>query len=350
MDNLITETNSRLQELIDNLTVIKNEYETKLKNNNDQIETELDKVKKYKEEFFIAKQKIEKMNSDIEGFEADYKNLVERFKDDELANILIAANKEISSKIEERRKKIAKDKIAMNELVELAEECKNKLVKLTAEKKALELCLAKILDSHEYYSKSLSQIIVYSEEHRGDLCSCFYEESSDNTLETEKDTKIADEDDILIDDEEDSINLKDEIDEEEHIELEQNDLVEDMIDVIELTNDDEEDDIVEEELVLDEEDENDIVDDDSLDEETLEADLNITDDDDTLEDIEIDLEDEEDEFDTSSILEDTNHTMQIDDIHSSLYDLNDSLDLENLLGLDDELEDDDSLYENEKED
>ena len=60
------------------------------------------------------------MNADIVGFSEDYKKLVERFKDDELANILIAANKEISLKIEERKRKIIKDKASMNELVEKA--------------------------------------------------------------------------------------------------------------------------------------------------------------------------------------------------------------------------------------
>ena len=115
MDNLISETNTRLQEIIDNLTTIKTEYENKLRRSSREIDVELDKVNKYKEDFFVAKQKIEKMNSDIEGFEADYQNLVERFKDDELANILIAANKEISAKIDERKRKIARDKLAMNE-------------------------------------------------------------------------------------------------------------------------------------------------------------------------------------------------------------------------------------------
>lgn len=138
MDNLISETNTRLQEIIDNLTTIKTEYENKLRRSSREIDVELDKVNKYKEDFFVAKQKIEKMNSDIEGFEADYQNLVERFKDDELANILIAANKEISAKIDERKRKIARDKLAMNELIEKAELSKNKLVKITAEKKALE--------------------------------------------------------------------------------------------------------------------------------------------------------------------------------------------------------------------
>ncbi len=179
MDNLISETNTRLQEIIDNLTTIKTEYENKLRRSSREIDIELDKVNKYKEDFFVAKQKIEKMNSDIEGFEADYQNLVERFKDDELANILIAANKEISAKIDERKRKIARDKLAMNELIEKAELSKNKLVKITAEKKALELCLAKILDAYEFYSRALTQVIEYTQENTSDLSKCFFENNKD---------------------------------------------------------------------------------------------------------------------------------------------------------------------------
>lgn len=179
MDNLISETNTRLQEIIDNLTTIKTEYENKLRRSSREIDVELDKVNKYKEDFFVSKQKIEKMNSDIEGFEADYQNLVERFKDDELANILIAANKEISAKIDERKRKIARDKLAMNELIEKAELSKNKLVKITAEKKALELCLAKILDAYEFYSRALTQVIEYTKENTSDLSKCFFENNKD---------------------------------------------------------------------------------------------------------------------------------------------------------------------------
>lgn len=178
MDNLISETNGRLLEIIDNLTTIKEEYETKLNANNKEIDTQLEKVQKYKADFFESKAKIEKMNSDIEGFESDYKKLVERFKDDELANILIAANKEISLKIDERKRKIVKDKSAMNELVDKAENVKQKLVKLTAEKKALELCLSKILDAFEFYSRSLNQIINYSNDNKDNLCACFHEGTS----------------------------------------------------------------------------------------------------------------------------------------------------------------------------
>lgn len=323
MDNLITETNQRLQELINNLTTIKNEYESKLNNNNKEIEEQLNKVKSYKEDFFSSKQKIEKMNSDIEGFEEDYKKLVERFKDDELANILIAANKEISAKIEERRKKISRDKIAMNELVELAEQCKTKLVKLTAEKKALELCLARILDSHEYYSKSLTQIINYSEENRDNLSSCFYEGEVNPNINIQENsnnsyfgTNVEDIEEIILENDFDTIDLDDDYDDDDEEEYEVKDLEKEEIEEINIDHDfDGSDDLINEdeeiEISIDDIDIDDV--DQVLDE--IEFDEN--------EEIENDLEDEE----ISELVQE------------------DEDDLEDYIGIDDELEDDDSLYE-----
>ena len=67
----------------------------------------------------------------------------------------------------------------MNELIEKAELSKNKLVKITAEKKALELCLAKILDAYEFYSRALTQVIEYTQENTSDLSKCFFENNKD---------------------------------------------------------------------------------------------------------------------------------------------------------------------------
>lgn len=173
MDNLINETNERIQQIIDNLETIKVEYERKIEEASKQFEIEVAKSKKYKEDFFTAKAKIDKMNKDIAGFEEDYKNLVDKFKNDELANILIAANKEISSKVDERKRKILKDRAAMNEVVGKAESVKSKMIKLTAEKKALESCLVKILDSYNYYTNALAPIIEFANEHRDNLCQSY---------------------------------------------------------------------------------------------------------------------------------------------------------------------------------
>ena len=201
MDNLVSETNLRLQEVIDNLGTIKKEYEKKLKANDKQINSELAKVKKYKKDFFEAKEKVEKMNDDIVGFSEDYKKLVERFKDDELANILIAANKEISLKIEERKRKIIKDKASMNELVEKAETVKESLVVLTQEKEALESCYVKICDAEEYYRRSLNEIIDYSNDNKDNLCSYFDDANAiiESAKEEKEEENLVNLDDMNID-------------------------------------------------------------------------------------------------------------------------------------------------------
>lgn len=197
MENLINETNGRLKEIINNLQTIGREYEDKLNKNAELIESEKEKANKYKNDFAEAEAKVNKMNADIQGFESDYNHLVEKFKDDELSNILIAANREISAKIDERKKKILKDQIAMNSLVQKAESVKTKLVKLYAEKKVLEYCYQQIVDAYDYYSTELGKIINYSNEHRDYLCEC-YEEKDEGTQTSDDTMTIEHQDDVIV--------------------------------------------------------------------------------------------------------------------------------------------------------
>lgn len=319
MDNLISETNNKLQSIASSLQTIKDEYESKLEDNTKEMSVELETVKKYKEEFFSSKQKVEKMNSDIEGFERDYQNLVERFKDDELANILIAANKEISSKIEERKRKIIRDKKAMNELVAQAEVAKEKLVKLNAEKAALEVCLAKISDACEFYSTAIDRIVSYTESNEENLCNCFHEKediSNEKELsELEQEiNNITVEEDIL--NQEIPIVEEDDEDDDEVTEIILDDIDDDEEEEISEQKDDEEDNEKLEEIVLDEEE-----------------------------------QDEEEEFDKTIIMDaivdqdkDSEFNISDEDIEKTLTDLDlDEEDIE----IDDELEEDDSLYKKE---
>ena len=173
MNDLIKETNSTIEEAIVNLFSAKTENEHKLAELSQEVEKQLQNVKEYKESFNRSKEKITKMNDDIKGFEADYQNLVDKFQNDELQNILVSANKEITLKIDERKKKIKDEQIEMNKLVQKASISKQKLVKLTAEKKAVQLKLNCILDAYEFYNTTLSEIIDYSTSHSDDLCSYF---------------------------------------------------------------------------------------------------------------------------------------------------------------------------------
>jgi chromosome segregation ATPase len=144
-------------------------------------------VKDYKEAYYEAKEKIDNLNADIEEFKEEYKKLVDKFKDDELSNILVGANKEISAKINERKLTIQKDTDAMNKLVSDAEDIKKELIKLNAEKKALEILLNKSMDISKFYESTLSDIIAYSNENPDNLCGYF---KQDKTKASQKHTNV----------------------------------------------------------------------------------------------------------------------------------------------------------------
>jgi len=163
MDSFIVEINDKLRGMLDDIESQKQDYSEKLEQITGEIENKLEEVKNYKEDFYNRKQTIERMQNDIAGFEHDYQQMVDKLKDTELANILVSVNKEVSSKIDERKRMINKDIDAMNELVDKAEGVKNVLVQLKAEKKALELCYSRITDMKDVYSKGFKDLIDYSE-------------------------------------------------------------------------------------------------------------------------------------------------------------------------------------------
>ena len=170
MDNAIKETNKKLEEIVNILNENKENYQTKYNDINKVINQKLEQVKEYKEDYYAAKEKIDNLNADIEEFKEEYKKLVNKFKDDELSNILIGANKEISAKINERKLTIQKDTDEMNKLVSEAESIKQDLITLNAEKKALEILLNKSMDIAKFYESTLMEIVNYSNENPEDLC------------------------------------------------------------------------------------------------------------------------------------------------------------------------------------
>lgn len=218
--SLINETNTKLKEIVENIRTIKDEYEVKLADNKSQIDQELSKVDEYKNLFYEAKKKIQKMSDDINGFEEDYRNLVEKFQDDELSNILTGVSKEINSKIKEKKRNIQKDQNEMNSLIDKAQEAKKTLVKLTSEKKALELVLRQVTDVYKYYDEEFERLINYT---------------TDNF-----DNLHPDEEAFEINDVEEDINFEDiEIDEKEEIVTDE-DVNKEVVEVQEENKDEEE--------------------------------------------------------------------------------------------------------------
>ena len=178
MDNAIKETNKKLEEIISVINENKEKYQEKYNEINKIINNKLEMVKDYKDKYYEAKEKIDNLNADIEEFKEEYKKLVDKFKDDELSNILIGANKEISAKINERKLTIQKDTDEMNKLVSEAENIKKELIKLNAEKKALEILLNKSMDISKFYESTLGDIIAYSNENPDNLCGYFKQDKT----------------------------------------------------------------------------------------------------------------------------------------------------------------------------
>lgn len=181
MDNAIKETNKKLEEIVSVLNDNKERYQKKYNDITKKINEKLELVKEYKENYYAAKEKIDNLNADIEEFKEEYKKLVNKFKDDELSNILIGANKEISAKINERKLTIQKDTDEMNKLVSEAEEIKKELITLNAEKKAIEILLNKSMDIAKFYESTLLEIVNYSNENPDNLYKYFSQEKIKNS-------------------------------------------------------------------------------------------------------------------------------------------------------------------------
>ncbi len=169
MNDLLQETNVKFEGIIIDLENLKSEYVEKIRIVDEEIAEELNVVKNYKNDFFVAKDKIEKTNNDIQTFEKEYNSLIEKFKDDEIGAILLNSNRDLEAKIEEKKQQIIQQKRDINNLIQKAEMAKDKLVKLTAEKKILELRLTDVEDIYQYYKKAIEDIIDFTKKNEKDI-------------------------------------------------------------------------------------------------------------------------------------------------------------------------------------
>jgi hypothetical protein len=241
------------------------------------------------------------MSDDINGFEEDYRNLVEKFQDDELANILTGVSKEINAKIKEKKRNIQKDQQEMNTLIDKAQDAKKSLVRLTAEKKSLENTLRQVTDVFKYYSEEFERISLYTSENFDNL------HPDDEAFDTDNVDEDINIDDIEIDEKEEIVTDED-IDstDDEVVELEINEPeneVHEEEDTMEETNEQEYQEEFEEE-----------VEDNSDDEELEFAEESIEDEEETSEEDDDEQDEEQVDFDIDNIV--INDDLEDDDEES----------------------------------
>lgn len=141
-----------------NLSVVKNEIDEKVVT-----------ASKYKEDVETARKTIINLETEISELESDLKELNEKFGSKNFKEILAAGDKEINTKITEKRASISEQNSIISDITKKAQQLKKELTKLKDKKVAIEEDLNKTLVLEGYYKKRINAIIDFSVEHPGEL-------------------------------------------------------------------------------------------------------------------------------------------------------------------------------------
>lgn len=123
----------------------------------------------YKVNVEDARTIIAGLENEISDLENDLKHLNETFGSKNFTEILSAGNKEINTKIIEKRAAISQQNQRILDLTEKAHVLKEDLIKLKQRKASLEESLNKSVSLERYYDLRITDIITYSEEHSNEL-------------------------------------------------------------------------------------------------------------------------------------------------------------------------------------
>ncbi len=141
-----------------NLSVVKNEIDEKVVT-----------ASKYKEDVEAARNSIISLETEISELESDLKELNDKFGSKNFKEILAAGDKEINTKITEKKVAISEQNSIIDDITKKAHQLKKELTKLKDKKNAIEEDLNKTLILEGYYEKRINAIIDFSVEHPGDL-------------------------------------------------------------------------------------------------------------------------------------------------------------------------------------
>lgn len=203
-----------------NLSVVKNEIDEKVV-----------AASKYKDDVETARQTIISLETEISELESDLKELNEKFGSKNFKEILAAGDKEINTKIIEKRASISEQNSIIGDITKKAHQLKKELTKLKDKKVVIEEDLSKTLVLEGYYEKRINAIIDFSVEHPDELATYKeIDEVEDLSTEEIEDIDINNIIDGQVFNEIDSISsgevaseIIDEVLEEKHLEDEDND-------------------------------------------------------------------------------------------------------------------------------
>lgn len=189
MEKMISVINDNLRIVISGIKTHRIDTEKSLVTIKADMDDKIAIAQEYKSNVEDARRIISNLESEISELENDLTELNAKFGAKNFKEILAAGNKEINTKIIEKRALINEQSQRILELTEKAHVLKDELVKLKERKIATETNLEKTVTLEKYYDKRITSIIEFSEEHPSELDSFVeevpQEELSVNTEEFE---------------------------------------------------------------------------------------------------------------------------------------------------------------------
>ncbi len=163
MDKTITIVNENLRQVINGIR----EHLNSSKSHFESIEREMNEkvslAQKYKEIVVESKEKINSIEDEISSLEKDLDDLNAKFGGTDFKEILSAGNKEINSKIIEKRAIVQRESQKILDLTNKAKELKEELINLKEKKRLIEKDIKDTTVVEKFYAAKVNEIIDYTE-------------------------------------------------------------------------------------------------------------------------------------------------------------------------------------------
>lgn len=167
MEKMIGVINDNLKSVINGIKNHRVDTEKELTRVVKEIEEKADVAREYGISIDASRDKIEVLEGEIKELEHDLQELSEKFQN--FSELLAAGNREINSKIQEKRLLINQESQSIKEITEKAEKMKKEIIELENDKEKLEEDLKKAKIIERYYDASINSIIDYSTNHKDEL-------------------------------------------------------------------------------------------------------------------------------------------------------------------------------------
>lgn len=164
MEKMIKVINDNLRSVINGIKVHKADTEKTLAAIKADMDAKILIANEYKLNVENSRMIISNLENEISGLEKDLSDLNVKFGSKDFREILAAGNKEINTKIIEKRAQISEQSQRIAELTEKARLLKTNLIKLKEKKISTETTLGKDIILEQYYETRINEIIEYSEE------------------------------------------------------------------------------------------------------------------------------------------------------------------------------------------